>query len=188
MKNLKLKLTFLSLCAFATAAHAQQVKGNSVLYTSSQGNMRIEMCSESMFRVTKVPAQQMPDNEKWMVVNYNFPQVDFSVDGKQIKTSKLQVSIQEAPWRIQVADASGKVLYEELTSGCKDSIYMVSNWKILLVVTNNLRVLHHSCHVLPTVCTSVRIVGVHGIMRVRPTIRMWSILSTDCARKRFRST
>ena len=61
MKNLKLKLTFLSLCAFATAAHAQQVKGNSVLYTSSQGNMRIEMCSESMFRVTKVPAQQMPD-------------------------------------------------------------------------------------------------------------------------------
>ena len=123
MKNLKLKLTFLSLCAFATAAHAQQVKGNSVLYTSSQGNMRIEMCSESMFRVTKVPAQQMPDNEKWMVVNYNFPQVDFSVDGKQIKTSKLQVSIQEAPWRIQVADASGKVLYEELTSGCKDSIY-----------------------------------------------------------------
>lgn len=123
MKNLKLKLTFLSLCAFATAAHAQQVKGNSVLYTSSQGNMRIEMCSESMFRVTKVPAQQMPDNEKWMVVNYNFPQVDFSVDGRQIKTSKLQVSIQEAPWRIQVADASGKVLYEELTSGCKDSIY-----------------------------------------------------------------
>ena len=85
--------------------------------------MRIEMCSESMFRVTKVPAQQMPDNEKWMVVNYNFPQVNFSVDGKQIKTSKLQVSIQEAPWRIQVADASGKVLYEELKSGCKDSIY-----------------------------------------------------------------
>lgn len=46
-ENLKLKLTFLSLCAFATAAHAQQVKGNSVLYTSSQGNMRIEMCSEA---------------------------------------------------------------------------------------------------------------------------------------------
>lgn len=59
--------------------------------------MRIEMCSESMFRVTKVPAQQMPDNEKWMVVNYNFPQVDFSVDGKQIKTSKLQEAFRKLP-------------------------------------------------------------------------------------------
>ena len=67
MKNLKLKLTFLSLCAFATAAHAQQVKGNSVLYTSSQGNMRIEMCSESMFRVTKVPAQQISKSFKQLI-------------------------------------------------------------------------------------------------------------------------
>ena len=125
MKNLKLKLTMVMLCAFAKAGYAQQVDGNSVVYTSQEGKMRIEMCSDNMFRVTKVATQQMPENEKWMVVNYDFPQVAFSVDGKQIKTSKLQVNIQEMPWRIQVADASGRVFYDELASGCKDSVYNV---------------------------------------------------------------
>lgn len=54
MKNLKLKLTMVMLCAFAKAGYAQQVDGNSVVYTSQEGKMRIEMCSDNMFRVTKV--------------------------------------------------------------------------------------------------------------------------------------
>lgn len=75
MKHSIIKLALLSLYTWTTTANAQQIKGNSILYTSTEGNLRIEMCSETMFRITKVSGKTMPDNEQWMVVNYNFPQV-----------------------------------------------------------------------------------------------------------------
>lgn len=125
MKYIRYYLMLLYACALASSIYAQQINGNSIVYSSSEGNLRIEMCTESMFRVTKVPSSVMPANEKWMVVKYDFPQVKFHVDEKSIVTDRLQLKIEDNPWRIQVSDASGNLVYREIASSCKDTIYNV---------------------------------------------------------------
>ena len=68
------KLLALLLSLVISTAFAQERKGNEVVYTSPQGDLRIQMCNEQMFRVTKSNTHQFVADEPWMVVKYDFRQ------------------------------------------------------------------------------------------------------------------
>lgn len=121
MRNLI--ITAIALIAGTTGSLAQQQGDNSILFKTSEAALRIELCSETMFRVTKVTGERMPENEQWMVERYQFPKVEHTVSGKTISTPKLDISIMENPWRIEVATKDGRTLYKELAAGYGDSIY-----------------------------------------------------------------
>lgn len=122
MKPFRLKALLIFLLPFVSHAYGQEVKGNRVTYSSAEGMLRIEMCSESMFRVTKTNTK-MPENEKWMVTTYEFPQVDFHVDNNTVSTKSLNVSVSSSPWLIKVTSTDGTLLYQEIDAGYQDSIY-----------------------------------------------------------------
>lgn len=120
------RLKFLSLFAltfYTSVSQAQEVSGNSVTYSSTDGDLRIEMCSETMFRVMKSVADKQSANEKWMVENYDFPEVKYQVMGNEITTDSLRIKVSSSPWRIQVSNSKGTVLYQEIKAGYRDSIY-----------------------------------------------------------------
>ena len=110
-------LLFLSMLVLTVAdVTAQTRKGNEVIYTSAQGDLRIQVCNDHMFRVSRSTSHRFADDEPWMVIKYDFPKVKFRVEGTTLRTAALQVSVQPAPWRITVSDLSGKVLYQETAS------------------------------------------------------------------------
>lgn len=99
-------------------AQTYTVKRNAVTFNSPQGDMRIEMCNDHMFRVNKSADSSFPENEKWMVVRYEFDKVDFRVKptagGYELTTDAMKVDIKANPWLISVTDANGNVVYREL--------------------------------------------------------------------------
>lgn len=123
MKNLQIILLVLLEFLIPCSCHAQpKVKGNAITYTLGNTSLRIYFCNEGMFRITKFMNSHEVDNEKWMVIKYNFPPVSFSVNGNDIQTSLLKIHVDKNPWRISVTDHSGHRLYHELSSCYQDSV------------------------------------------------------------------
>lgn len=98
-----------------------KVDKNEVIFKSSQGDMRIQMCNDKMFRVTKSPNTFFPENEEWMVVKYDFDRVDYQVkavtNGNEITTSSLKILVLSNPWRISVKNTDDTLIYKE-TATC----------------------------------------------------------------------
>lgn len=112
------------LLMLSVTANAQSVKANDVTYTSADGQLRISLCNDQMFRVTKSTSDKMPANEPWMVVKYDFPKVEKTVSGNTIKTSKLCIEVTPSPWRIKVTTTDGTRLYEETDARtAADTVY-----------------------------------------------------------------
>lgn len=99
--------------------------GNNVTFSSAQGDMRVQMCNDNMFRVSKSNGKAFPDDENWMVVKYKFDPVSFTVKAvgntDEIATSTIRISVEEQPWRITVKDAEGNTLYQEVSSNLSGS-------------------------------------------------------------------
>lgn len=116
-------LLFSVLCLSATAVAdgiTWQQEGNRIIFKSASnvGDMRIELCADGMFRVTKSQDSQFRPNEEWMVVKYDFEPVQYDVqitpEGVSIMTSAMTVKVTDSPWLITVIDrATGAVLYRE---------------------------------------------------------------------------
>ena len=102
-------------------AQTFKVDKNEVIFKSSQGDMRIQMCNDKMFRVTKSPNTFFPENEEWMVVKYDFDRVDYQVkavaNGNEITTSSLKILVLSNPWRISVKNTDDTLIYKE-TATC----------------------------------------------------------------------
>lgn len=107
------KLLLLILLVTTTGILAQTRTGNEVIYTSPQGDMRIQWCTETMFRITKSSNKTFVHDEPWMVIKYDFNPVSFKIEGNKMRTSALTVQIEHNPWRISVTDKAGNLLYQE---------------------------------------------------------------------------
>lgn len=111
---------FLLAIHLPAKAKSGGTKENTLVFTSDQGDLRIQLCTDGMFRVTKSKDKTFAVDETWMVVKYSFDKVDYQQlkDGNIdiVKTAKLSIAIQPNPWRIQVKDHKGQVLYNEIDS------------------------------------------------------------------------
>lgn len=114
MNRIATLLLFLTCTISMTKA--QTIKGNDIVYESGNSKLRISMCADNMFRVSKTTDGTMLDNEKWMVVKYKFDQVNFRTNGKEITTSRIKIHVDDNPWRITVTDDRGQTIYREIAS------------------------------------------------------------------------
>ena len=118
MKHLLVSSLFCLLPCILSAQIAWQTEGNEITFSSAAGDMRLQMCTPGMFRVTKSRTTDFLPDERWMVIRYDFDAVPYEVratpTGASVMTSELTIRVADSPWLLTVLDRStGEVLYEE---------------------------------------------------------------------------
>ena len=114
-----MKRIIILLCSFALAisSFATDENSNIINVLTVNGTARITLCSPTMFRVQLSRNGTFPQNEKWMVMKYEFPEVTHRVnhfkESSLILTDSLTIRVYKRPFRISVSSASGNNLYEE---------------------------------------------------------------------------
>lgn len=122
----KFLLTLLVASLFAVQATSApkgdfETKDNQIVFHSPSSELRVQLCTEGMFRVSKVPsgAEFAPD-EAWMVTKYDFAPIAYKArktkTGYEISTAKLRIILTSEPWRVEVRKTDGSLLYKELDS------------------------------------------------------------------------
>jgi alpha-glucosidase len=126
------KYILLALCLiFAIKAHAQTgigayksgyiKQGNTLSFSNTNGDVKLEFCSATMFRVRASWTRKFEADEHLMQENYTWPVVDYKViDSKEayvIQTSALIISIIKSPFVISVSDKTGIMLSSEYLPG-----------------------------------------------------------------------
>ena len=95
-----------------------QKKGNELLFTLLEGSVKLEFCTDDMFRVRHTQGKEFTENEQWMVRKYDFAPVNYSVEEKTaewvITTDKLIIKASKSPFCLTVSGKDGTVLYSEL--------------------------------------------------------------------------
>lgn len=87
-------------------------------YKAPEGTVKIEFCTPEMFRVRRSRDNSFEANEPWMVVKYNWNNVqvkETQADGKIVlTTSALRIELdKESNYAVEVFDLDGKSLYKE---------------------------------------------------------------------------
>jgi alpha-glucosidase len=116
------KLTFLPILSLlfifsSTAQTGFKKSGNIILISNSNIDTRLEFCTSSMFRVRTSWDKKFEENEKWMVVNYEWSPVALKTteraDHILVQTDKLDIKVFKSPSRIDVFSKDGKLLSSE---------------------------------------------------------------------------
>lgn len=92
-------------------------KGNGLEIISGGRPYRIELCTPSMFRVRAATANGFGEEEPWMVVQYDWPAVPFTLKTKKntftLNTDALMITGTVEPFRIQVYNASHELVHAD---------------------------------------------------------------------------
>ena len=75
-------LIFMTLCCvwigiFAVGSYSR--KGNRLIFTLAKEKVRMDFCADGMFRVYHSVDGNFAPDEQWMVRNYDFSPVDYTV-------------------------------------------------------------------------------------------------------------
>ncbi len=115
--SILLLLMFFALDALA-AGNGYTRKGNEIIFTTPNGDIKLSFCNTDMFRIQKSRDHTFPENEQWMVRNYSFAPVELSVEEQEkyysISTQALRIRAYKNPFHLIVSDKQDKVLYTEL--------------------------------------------------------------------------
>lgn len=92
--------------------------GNEVLFKAATGDVKLEFCTPDMFRIRKSRNNSFEENENWMVVKYDWSPVNLTIEDKgqfyALTTDALRIKAFKSPFRLEVADKKGEILYTEL--------------------------------------------------------------------------
>ncbi|WP_040626427.1 glycoside hydrolase family 31 protein [Mucilaginibacter paludis] len=95
--------------------------GNVLIFSNANGDVRLEFCSPSMFRVRASWTRKFEDDEHLMQENYSWPSVDYKVTDAKIayviETSALIITIVKTPFKISVVNRQGILLSSEYIVG-----------------------------------------------------------------------
>lgn len=94
--------------------------GNQLTFTTTGGEVKLDFCTASMFRVRASWNKKYEADENLMVVNYGFPDIKIIVsqqkDWFKINTDSLSINIFKAPFRLDVFNKQGRLLSSESPS------------------------------------------------------------------------
>ncbi|MEK6480522.1 TIM-barrel domain-containing protein [Catalinimonas sp. 4WD22] len=148
-KTFTISLTFmLGLIIFT--AHAQtgvgnyqsgfQQEGNTFSFSNTNAEVKLEFCTPDMLRIRTSWDGAFEENEPWMVVKYDWSDVEVEATEEEnhflLRTDQLQVKVEKAPFRIEIANSEGKILSTETFDNGKGGAYqegetVVSRKKLL---------------------------------------------------------
>ncbi|MGO4918573.1 glycoside hydrolase family 31 protein [Maribacter spongiicola] len=126
MKFLRLSLIF-CIFTFGFSATAQTFlgnfeeiqseTGNEITLKTSNGLVKIEFISTDAARIRTSWNGEFAENEPWMVIRYDWPQVNYNKKENEqeleFSTDKIELKISKKPFAISILDRNGKVLLEE---------------------------------------------------------------------------
>jgi alpha-glucosidase (family GH31 glycosyl hydrolase) len=124
MAKTKFLLAFLLLSSFLSFSQQSignyknyKRNGNEFLFPASSGNVKIEFCTPSMFRVTNSWNKSFEANEPWMVVKYDWSPVTINASEQgnfvQLQTSQLSIRVYKPSLKIDVFNKDGRLLSSE---------------------------------------------------------------------------
>src|SRR5688500_14978082 len=94
------------------------VDGKDYYFTTTKGQVIIEFCTPSMFRVRASWTGKFEADEPWMVKRYDWTAVKSKTSDKaesfSISTSALTIRIQKKKFSISVFDSTGKLISRDL--------------------------------------------------------------------------
>jgi alpha-glucosidase len=94
--------------------------GNELTFPTTGGEVKLNFCTASMFRVRASWNKKYEADENLMVVNYRFPDIKITVsqqhDWLKITTDSLSINIFKAPFRLDVFNKAGRLLSSESPS------------------------------------------------------------------------
>ena len=92
---MKKRILCFCLCLYCIglwAANASFKKtGNDLLFLLPQGNVKLEFCTDDMFRVRHSQGTVFAENEQWMVRKYDFTPVHYTVEDKGARSEERRV-------------------------------------------------------------------------------------------------
>jgi len=87
------------------------------LFEMQAGVLRVQICTDSIVRVTYSPASSIPNTKDYVVTNQSWPQtpISFTPDDKQVvlSTSQLKITVTRQDGAILFSDSAGRKLYQE---------------------------------------------------------------------------
>lgn len=94
-----------------------KTEGNTVYFSNSQADVRLEFCTPSMFRVRTSWDHDFAADEPWMVIQYDWPEVALETeeldDKFLLKTKSLTIRINKSPFAIDVYNKDGDLITAE---------------------------------------------------------------------------
>lgn len=91
--------------------------GNEFSFSASNGEMKIDFCTPSMFRVRSSWSKNFEPDERWMVVKYDWSPVALSVTEQksfiQLQTTQLTVKLYKPSLKMEVLSKDGRLLSSE---------------------------------------------------------------------------
>ena len=104
--------------------------GNVLTFAAPEGDVRLEFCTPALFRVRKSRNGVFAENERWMVVKYDWSPVNIRLEEREdryvLTTDSLNITAKKSPFRLEVADRRGKILYSELPVSSFDADSVVN--------------------------------------------------------------
>lgn len=83
-----------------------------------QGNVKLEFCTDDMFRVRHSQGTVFAENEQWMVRKYDFSSVNYTVEDRGtawlITTRKLIIEATKNPFCLSVSDKTARCFIQNL--------------------------------------------------------------------------
>lgn len=122
MKNLlSVLLLFCSVVSFSQqnigSLKNYKRSGNEFLFSGTAGDVRIEFCTPSMFRVQNTWSKTFAPNEPWMVVKYDWSPVTVTVSEQnnfvQLQSTQLSLRLYKPSLKIDVFSRDGRLLSSE---------------------------------------------------------------------------
>jgi alpha-D-xyloside xylohydrolase len=88
-----------------------------VLLKMQRGTLRLQICSDSIVRVTYAPGATFPDGRSYVITKTTWPQTSWKMQSSDkdvtVATSRLKLTIARKDGSILFADASGKKLFQD---------------------------------------------------------------------------
>lgn len=101
--------------------------GNTYLFTTTTAQLKLEFCTPSMVRIRSSWTGHFEVNEKWMVVQYEWPSVSVQAKAQAdhflFTTTQLQVRVYKSPARVDIYNAAGKLLSSEKLSAATGGLF-----------------------------------------------------------------
>ena len=95
----------------------EQKQAEGVLFHMKKGSMRVQVCTESIIRITYVPGAAFPDQPDHVVVKTVWPAVQWTMQSTDkdvsLSTARLKVTVNRKDGTIAYSDGAGKRLVQE---------------------------------------------------------------------------
>lgn len=129
VKRAPFRLPWLLVPLFAGVAYAQwnplnpvigvHQEGDGIRFEMRAGELRVQICSESIIHARYAPAPGLPNRPDYVVIKTEWPSVQWKMESTDrnvsLVTPRLRVTVNRADGAIVYRDASGKRLLQEGT-------------------------------------------------------------------------